>query len=588
MEQWGWTTNYYQATWVRDIVEIDGNTLTLAQPIVHPIEAVYGGAHVYKFKLLYNGEDTEIENVGVENMLLDSTYASEDDENHGDTAIDVQRARNGWVRQVTARYFWRGLVNLRRQSYQFTVEDSASLLPKGTLAGGRRYPFVIDDGQSHLVQRCYAKDFRHTFASGSLTPGPNVFVDGSAVDSYNDIGPHERFSTGHLYDNIRTGINPNDDNDNGGEMNVQNRGPSGSGHGWAGVQIMFWNSQTTRWRIHAANGAMSWAIGMKGELGARNTREPEPDGIFQSLGTFVTPRSLYYSQLKDRLGPNSLHSVVLPNQKNGPIWDDLDSWAGIGLFGDAVVSWFDEEASVLAGVPLGIGGMVRDINLLGRSLAYTWEMSTGPGSVAFGNSSSLHTTATFSAVGTYSLSLTASDGTISEVATFFITVEGATPTTSPAPSNAPTRTPSTFPTQSPTAFPSSSPSLSPTSPPSDSPTPEPTTSSPSTTPTVTASDMPTQVPTTYSPSLLPSSPPSNSPTPEPTTRSPSTTPTVTASDMPTQVPTTSSPSATPTVTASDMPTQVPTTDSPSLSHTSPPSNSPTLEPTTSSPSATPT
>jgi hypothetical protein len=24
-------------------------------------------------------------------------------------------------------------------------------------------------------------------------------------------------------------------------MNAVNRGPSGSGHGWAGVQIMFWN-----------------------------------------------------------------------------------------------------------------------------------------------------------------------------------------------------------------------------------------------------------------------------------------------------------------------------------------------------------
>jgi len=42
-------------------------------------------------------------------------------------------------------------------------------------------------------------------------------------------------STGQLYDNIKSTSNPLDDNNNGGEMNVQNRGPSGSGHGWSGT-----------------------------------------------------------------------------------------------------------------------------------------------------------------------------------------------------------------------------------------------------------------------------------------------------------------------------------------------------------------
>ena len=188
MEQWGWTPTAYSVSWVRKVVAVNGNELTLDHPIVQAIESVYGGAHVYRFELLYNSNPVEIENVGIENIRLDSIYASEEDENHGDHAIVVQRVRNGWIRQVTARYFWRGAVKLRRQSYGVTVEDTASLDPKGTLAGGRRYPFVIDDGQLHLFQRCYGKDFRHTFASSSQTPGPNVWVDGSAVESYNDIG----------------------------------------------------------------------------------------------------------------------------------------------------------------------------------------------------------------------------------------------------------------------------------------------------------------------------------------------------------------------------------------------------------------
>lgn len=156
--------------------------------MVHPIEAVYGGAQVYRYELLFREENAEIENVGVENIRLESIYASEEDENHGKHAVMVQRVRNGWIRQLTAQYFWQGAVLLRRQSYQVTVEDSAALDPKGTLKGGRRYPFVIDEGHSHLFQRNYAKDFRHTFASSSRTSGPHVFVDGSAPTTFNDIG----------------------------------------------------------------------------------------------------------------------------------------------------------------------------------------------------------------------------------------------------------------------------------------------------------------------------------------------------------------------------------------------------------------
>ena len=69
---------------------------------------------------------------------------------------------------------------------------------------------------------------------------------------------------------------------------------------------------------------------MIGETGPfLSNRIPEPDDIIQSQGAFVTPRSLYYAQLKDRLGANALQSVVLPNQKSGPIWTELASGRGM-------------------------------------------------------------------------------------------------------------------------------------------------------------------------------------------------------------------------------------------------------------------
>ena len=108
-----WTTSYYQVKWRRNVVSKVGNTLTLDAPIVQPIEAVYGGAVVYRYELLYNSNPVEIQNVGVENLRIESVYANDLDENHGKHAIRVQRVSNGWVRQVTARYFWSGVIYLR-------------------------------------------------------------------------------------------------------------------------------------------------------------------------------------------------------------------------------------------------------------------------------------------------------------------------------------------------------------------------------------------------------------------------------------------------------------------------------------------
>ena len=188
MAQWGWTTASYEVAWRREVTAVNGNVLTLDAPIVQPIEAVYGGAIVYRYEMLYNGVPVEISNVGIENIRIESVYADDLDENHGKHAVMAQRVTNGWIRQVTARYFWSGVVLLRRFSHAMTVEDSASIDPKGTLAGGRRYGFTIDDGEMHLIQRCYVRDGRHDFASGSRTTGPNVYVDSLSVDSYNDIG----------------------------------------------------------------------------------------------------------------------------------------------------------------------------------------------------------------------------------------------------------------------------------------------------------------------------------------------------------------------------------------------------------------
>ncbi len=71
-----------------------------------------------------------------------------------------------------------------------------------------------------------------------------------------------------------------------------------------------------------------------------------------------------------------------------------------------------------------LSGTATDDGLPVGKLTETWSLVSGPGTVIFGNPSSLRTTATFSVAGTYVLRLTASDGVLSSSSNVTITVTG--------------------------------------------------------------------------------------------------------------------------------------------------------------------
>ncbi len=83
----------------------------------------------------------------------------------------------------------------------------------------------------------------------------------------------------------------------------------------------------------------------------------------------------------------------------------------------------DQTLTLLASAVLD--GTVSDDGLPGP-LTTTWSETSGPGSVTFGAPSSVDTTATFSATGTYVLRLTANDGALSSFDEVTVTVNAAT------------------------------------------------------------------------------------------------------------------------------------------------------------------
>ena len=308
----GWTTTGYAIDHERSIIAISGNTISVNIPIVDVIEEIYGGGSISKIE-----SSRRISHCGVENIRIQSFYESNADESHAWTAVRIRDSENCWVKQVTGQYLAYSTVNIESANF-ITVQDCAYIDPKSQVSGGRRYPFAIQEGLGNLFQRCYAKFGRHDFTTGSRVTGPNVFLDGLAESAQSDIGPHHRWATGILFDNIK-----------GGSIRVWNRGDSGSGHGWAGAQTMFWNmaSYSGEFRVDSPQGSINWGVGC---IGTNQTGE----GYWESWGANVQPRSLYLQQLEDRLGMSAVENISIPEQQTENIYDLLSTWGGQGNFSD--------------------------------------------------------------------------------------------------------------------------------------------------------------------------------------------------------------------------------------------------------------
>jgi len=239
-----WKAKGYDLLFERVVQHVHGNTITIDAPLVEALDKRYGGGEIWKVT------ESRIKNVGVQNLVItssfdesvtgtsknldryynDTTYHR--DENHAWDAVSFANAADGWVKHLTCVHLGRACVRITDSAKHITVEGSISRDPVSKISGGRRYSFTVN-GQLSLVRNCTTTLGRHDLVSGSKTAGPNVFVDCKAEKPLMDIGPHQRWSTGQLYDNII-----------GGQMNVRDRGHSGSGHGWAGNTIIFYNCKS--------------------------------------------------------------------------------------------------------------------------------------------------------------------------------------------------------------------------------------------------------------------------------------------------------------------------------------------------------
>ncbi len=286
-----WKPGSRDLVWARVIQNIAGNQITIDSPITTAMETNFGGGSVKTYS--WPGR---IENVGVENLRLESTFDPQNfkDENHSWFAITLENAAEVWIRQITFTHFAGSAVAVYENCQHVTVKDCASLAPISENAGGRRNTFFTM-GQSVLFLHCRAENGRHDFAVGHGAAGPNAFVQCDAILPSADSGAITSWASGTLFDTVRI---------DGNGLSLINRGSDGEGAGWSAANSVLWNCVSAKTACENPPGAQNWAFGSWGEFAG--------NGIWRQSNESVRPDSLFTAQLADRLGADAADRLLAP------------------------------------------------------------------------------------------------------------------------------------------------------------------------------------------------------------------------------------------------------------------------------------
>jgi hypothetical protein len=305
----------FDITYDRMITAVNGNIITVDGPIFTAIETRWGGGEITKYN------DERIEQVGIENLrgisefnpsVRTKTYGNMDregyegeeyfsDENHYAVFINISNAKNVWVRNMSALHFVNSVIQSNAGSKWITVQDCESWEPVSMRMGARRFTYQMN-GQFCLVQRCFSQKGRHSFVLQGSEASGNVFLDCQAVNPYSTSEPHNKWVNGVLYDNIKAPLTARF-----WDYII----------GWAGANIVFWNCEGD-FLIQKPPTAQNYSFGHIGiNAVIFNTALQDltkPNGHIESLDKHVTPRSLYLTQLYERLGEQAVKNVIKSGQ----------------------------------------------------------------------------------------------------------------------------------------------------------------------------------------------------------------------------------------------------------------------------------
>jgi hypothetical protein len=290
----------------RSVVAVErtaqGERITLDAPLTNAM-AREEGAFVYRYTF-----PERIDHAGVENLRTDGS-AFEKTPNYGNPQtldessgtpkfvgggffdslfVEFASVENGWMRNVVVTHY-SNVVAIGQHARAVTVTDIQGIDIHTPETHSPPQAFMID-GQQSLIENCsMTGDYNHVWMTQARVAGPDVFYNCTAKGYHLDAGPHQRWATGILYDNLRIQ----------GDIKVINRNSMGTGHGWAGANNVLWNCDADTYQVETPTVAYNWAFGVKATFTPPQLGMPM--GQIVSSGKHIEPKSLYQQQLQERL-----------------------------------------------------------------------------------------------------------------------------------------------------------------------------------------------------------------------------------------------------------------------------------------------
>ncbi len=286
----GWKPTDIDMLWNRTVTSVKGNTVTLDAPLTMTIDGKYGNA-----SLITSHPTEEVTECGVENLTLESGHNSWNtkDEDHCWDGVWMNHARDCWVRRTDFRHFAGSVVNLQKQTSRITVEDCVASEPVSEIGGWRRRVFLTR-GEQNLFQRCVSKDGYHDFAADYCAAGPNAFVQCDGEGSLSFSGSVGSWAPGLLFDVV---------NIEGNDLSFRNLENWQMGTGWNTANSMFW--QCTASTIYCYSPDDDDRCSANACWGTMTG-----NGEWTGSNDAVTPRSLFYDQLKKRAGDKANNGYI--------------------------------------------------------------------------------------------------------------------------------------------------------------------------------------------------------------------------------------------------------------------------------------
>lgn len=278
----------------RVIASVEGDRISLDVPLSDALDSKFTSASLVHYS--FPGRITE---VGVEGLHIIAPFEDVPITDPQYTALRMDDVEDGWARDLDIQETQNGIV-IGPGAKRLTLANVR--ITHSTAHSGSAAPadFALQ-GTQILLDRCsVAGEGTWPVVTQAEVTGPLVVLNFTA--DHGGVAPHQRWATGLLVDG---GKFPGGTERRPG-LAFSNRDTAGSGHGWDIGWSVGWNVSSPFLMVQQPPGALNWCIGC---VGKEVTTGATPNGIFDSPGKMVEPRSLYLQQLRDRVGPDALRNI---------------------------------------------------------------------------------------------------------------------------------------------------------------------------------------------------------------------------------------------------------------------------------------